>query len=84
MMLLAHHFEMAFIPIYAAQFALGIWVGWRMMSLVSMLAYKAAPRRHRSFDAQLTDPGSFKGRLPNDSPEFFVHGSSLAVSRRSR
>jgi hypothetical protein len=26
--LLAHHFEPQFLPIYAGQFALGVWVGW--------------------------------------------------------
>lgn len=30
--LLAHHVEMAFIPIYIGQFALGVWVGWRMVA----------------------------------------------------
>jgi hypothetical protein len=28
--LFAHHLEPAFLPIYAGQFALGVWVGWRM------------------------------------------------------
>jgi hypothetical protein len=30
MNLFAHHFELAFTPIYAGQFAVGIWAGWRM------------------------------------------------------
>jgi hypothetical protein len=30
MMLLAHHFEVAFTPIYIGQLALGVWVGWRV------------------------------------------------------
>ena len=30
MTLFAHHFELAFTPIYAGQFALGVWAGWRM------------------------------------------------------
>ncbi len=29
-MLLAHHFELAFAPIYLGQLILGIWAGWRM------------------------------------------------------
>ncbi|HEY5313095.1 MAG TPA: hypothetical protein VIK18_11275 [Pirellulales bacterium] len=32
MILLAHHFEPTFAPIYAGQFALGIWAGWRLMA----------------------------------------------------
>ncbi|HVC98279.1 MAG TPA: hypothetical protein VND64_31710 [Pirellulales bacterium] len=32
MTLLAHHFEAGFTPIYVGQFALGIWVGWRLVS----------------------------------------------------
>jgi len=32
--LLAHHVEPAFLPIYAGQFALGVWVGWRLVAAV--------------------------------------------------
>ncbi|HUY34925.1 MAG TPA: hypothetical protein VMV69_19415 [Pirellulales bacterium] len=32
MTLLAHHVEAGFIPIYIGQFALGIWVGWRLVA----------------------------------------------------
>jgi hypothetical protein len=40
-MLLAHHFEMAFAPIYAGQFFLGVWVGWRLMSAVTQRATRS-------------------------------------------
>lgn len=29
MILLAHHFELAFTPIYIGQLILGVWVGWQ-------------------------------------------------------
>ncbi|HEX4147972.1 MAG TPA: hypothetical protein VHY20_03250 [Pirellulales bacterium] len=35
MILLAHHFEPTFAPIYAGQFALGIWAGWRMAAALA-------------------------------------------------
>jgi hypothetical protein len=33
-LLFAHHVEPAFLPIYAGQFALGVWFGWRMAAAV--------------------------------------------------
>jgi hypothetical protein len=44
MTLLAHHFEPAFAPIYAGQFALGIWAGWRLMAAVLHRIVGHAPR----------------------------------------
>lgn len=32
--LFAHHFELRFAPIYAGQFALGVWVGWRLIAAI--------------------------------------------------
>ena len=32
--LLAHHVEPGFLPIYAGQFAVGVWVGWRLIATV--------------------------------------------------
>ncbi|HEV3344167.1 MAG TPA: hypothetical protein VG125_27575 [Pirellulales bacterium] len=32
--LFAHHVEPGFLPIYAGQFALGVWVGWRLAAAV--------------------------------------------------
>lgn len=34
MTLFAHHVEPAFLPIYAGQFLLGVWVGWRLAAAV--------------------------------------------------
>lgn len=33
--LFAHHVEPGFLPIYAGQFALGVWVGWRFAAAVA-------------------------------------------------
>ena len=33
-MLLAHHFEMAFVPIYFGQLVVGIWAGWHITTTV--------------------------------------------------
>ncbi|HEX3659455.1 MAG TPA: hypothetical protein VHV55_26950 [Pirellulales bacterium] len=45
MTLLAHHFEPAFAPIYAGQFALGIWAGWRLMAALLHKVAGDVPRQ---------------------------------------
>jgi hypothetical protein len=34
MILLAHHVELEHLPVLAIFFAVGIWLGWQLMSLV--------------------------------------------------
>ena len=44
MYLLAHHVEVGFIPIYAGQLCLGVWVGWQLVGgLARLVRRKSGP-----------------------------------------